>query len=346
MITVELQKHLQDTRCAEGGNICTHFDNIQMIREELTSLGTNISEQDFLATILGLLPKSYGQFISAITATASVLKQELNPDNLIQTIIDEYHCQSTRPGAKEKGTDAMFFAENIRGKPGKRSNKDIKCCNCHKKGHKKAECWAKGGKKEGQGPRSKAKTDKEGLKKEIASVVVEGGVWMAIANDSGDEQMADNKFDNFTISEEELLFEDEDRNIMDLTTCLKQLLKIPNPSEYVTYQYNNPNYFLNPHNFTNSTNDCHVPFLFVLVTIILTFVLTSTYFITSVFCLPTSSYDLLNPLSFCLPSVHTSIHHLLTYILCVLSYVPLFCFYYYLSTICLLFLAFLPNLDN
>ena len=56
-----------------------------------------------------------------------------------------------------------------------------------------------------------------------------------MANNLGDEQMTNNTFDDFTISEQELFFEDKDRNIMDLTTHLKQLLKIPNPSEYVTY---------------------------------------------------------------------------------------------------------------
>ena len=112
MITIKLRKCLEDTICAESGNIHTHFDNIQTMREELASLGTNISEQNFSATILGSLPKSYDQFISAITTTASVLKQELNPDDLIQTIINEYDHQSTRPGAKEKDTDAMFFAGN------------------------------------------------------------------------------------------------------------------------------------------------------------------------------------------------------------------------------------------
>ena len=64
--------------------------------------------------------------------------------------------------------------------------------------------------------------------------------------------MVDNEFDNFTISEEELIFEDKDRNITDLTICLKQLLKIPNPSEYVMYPYDNFNYFLN---FTDSSDD-------------------------------------------------------------------------------------------
>ena len=87
------------------------------------------------------------------------------------------------------------------------------------------------------------------------SAVVEEGVWMVIANDSGDKQMADNEFGNFTIFEDELFFEDGDRNIMDLTTCLKQLLKRPDPSEYVTYPYDNPDYFLNPHNFTNSSDN-------------------------------------------------------------------------------------------
>ena len=78
---------------------------------------------------------------------------------------------------------------------------------------------------------------------------------MAIANDSGDEQIADNKFDDFTISEDELFFEDKDRNVTDLTTRLKQLLKIPNPLEHAMYPYNNPDYFLNHHNFTDSSDN-------------------------------------------------------------------------------------------
>ena len=60
------------------------------MREELASLGTILSEQDFSAIILGSLPKSYDQFLSAVMATASVLKQDLDPEDLMQTIIDEY----------------------------------------------------------------------------------------------------------------------------------------------------------------------------------------------------------------------------------------------------------------
>ena len=80
-----------------------HFNTICTMREEPASLGTILSEPDFTTIILGSLPKSYDQFLSAITVVASILKQELNPDNLMQIIINEYNQKSTRPGApKEK----------------------------------------------------------------------------------------------------------------------------------------------------------------------------------------------------------------------------------------------------
>ena len=113
MITVELRKRLHDTHCTENGNICAHFDILRTMQEELASLGTALSELDFSAVILGSLPKSYDQFLSAVTATASVLKQDLNPDDLMQTVIDEYDRRSTRPGTyKEKGSDIAFYAGN------------------------------------------------------------------------------------------------------------------------------------------------------------------------------------------------------------------------------------------
>jgi len=38
MITIEVRKRLQDIRCAENGNVRTHFDTIRTMREELASL--------------------------------------------------------------------------------------------------------------------------------------------------------------------------------------------------------------------------------------------------------------------------------------------------------------------
>ena len=207
------------------------------MREELVSLGHSLSEEDFSATILGSLPRSYDQFLSAVTATASVLKRELEPKDLMQVIINEYDRWSTRSrNQKDKGSDATFYAGGNKGKTGKRSDKDIECFNCHKKGHKKIDCWAKGGGKEGQGPRSKSK--REEPKKETANATDEGeGVWMAVVSNSDNENMADNEFDDFTVLNDNLFFEDNDGNTEAILTKDMKNLKISETSKPITYSY-------------------------------------------------------------------------------------------------------------
>ena len=76
---------------------------------------------------------------------------------------------------------------------------------------------------QGQGPRSKLKKDKGEPKKEMASAVVEEGVWMVVANDSGDKHMANDEFNDFTISEDNLFFSEEENKeeIQRLTNFLK-----------------------------------------------------------------------------------------------------------------------------
>ena len=66
------------------------------------------------------------------------------------------------------------------------------------------------------------------------------------------------EFNDFTISEDNLFFsedKDEDGSTLDLTTHLKQLLKISDPSRYIAYPYDNPDYFMDATNFTDSSND-------------------------------------------------------------------------------------------
>ena len=93
-------------------------------------------------------------------------------------------------------------------------------------------------------------------KKEVASTAEEDSVWMAMANNSDDENMANSEFNDFTVSEEDLFFKkDEDDNVTDLTTHLKRLLKIADPSKYPTYPFDNPDYLLDTHNFTDSSDD-------------------------------------------------------------------------------------------
>ena len=154
MITIELRKRLQDTRCAENGNLRTHFDTIQTMREELESLGTILSEQDFSAIILGSLLKSYDQFLSAVTTTASVLKQDLDPEDLMQTIIDEYDRQSTRQGnSKEKAVRLRSLLEiTTLGKLGKGRTRTLNALTATKRDIRRPTVGQKEGERRDKGP--------------------------------------------------------------------------------------------------------------------------------------------------------------------------------------------------
>jgi len=126
------------------------------MREDLAVLGDDLNDEDFSAMLLGSLPQSYNSYLSAVTATLSVLGTKLTPDALMLSIINEFDRHTVKTcQSKDKGKDIVFHAESGSRKPwkdGQELKKSIECFNCHKKGHVKADCWAKGGGKEGQGP--------------------------------------------------------------------------------------------------------------------------------------------------------------------------------------------------
>ena len=189
LFMIDLRRRLQDERCEDSGNIRTHFDTMRTMWEDLAALGEVLTDNDFSAMLIGSLPRSYNNYLSAITATLSVLKKELDPDALMLSILDEFDRRTvTSRQTKDKGRDAAFYAGGGSKKPwkgGKGSKKDVECFNCHKKGHMKGDCWAKGGGKEGQGPRGKRAEKGEKSSGESANVAEdEDGVWMAAVDDS------------------------------------------------------------------------------------------------------------------------------------------------------------------
>ena len=159
MVSIDLRRRLQELRCAEKGNIVEHFATLRTMREDLASMGEALTENDFYAIIMGSLPSSFDPYISALNATSSVMEKHLSADDLMLSITEEYERRTLKTKGGKKDDNAAFYSNDAgKGKDGgSNSKKDKECHNCHKKGHFKADCWRKGGGKEGQGPKQKGK---------------------------------------------------------------------------------------------------------------------------------------------------------------------------------------------
>jgi len=185
VVSVELLRKLQDTKCPEKGNVREHFDKMRTVREQLSSLGHAPEEESFTAIIMSSLPPSYDPHISALTASAKVSNVTLTADTLMATIVDEYDRRAAKIKKSSSSDDAAYNAHPK--KPKFRG----KCHNCGERGHKKWQCTAEGGGKAGQKPDGKGK-DKN--KSETAASAKDKGkdnepegVWLA-QDDARDEE--------------------------------------------------------------------------------------------------------------------------------------------------------------
>jgi hypothetical protein len=153
-------KAFQNTKCPEGGNIRTHFHQLTILHDQLTLLGQTITDCDYLNTLLASIPCSFEGSISLLNGASFLTKTKITADSFRAFLLDEYeqHQLMEKEDAKAAKTekdgkdskDEAFAADSS-----KKKDKDkckVECHNCHKKGHMKADCWAKGSGKEGQGP--------------------------------------------------------------------------------------------------------------------------------------------------------------------------------------------------
>jgi transposase InsO family protein len=153
-LVADLIRKFRNKRCNEDESVRSHFESLANLREQLAAIGKAVTDEDYTDTLLASLPHSYDSSISSISASARLGSKVLTAEIFEQFMIDE----SERRRVKNEHTEARdeALAADIgsgKGKDRRKDKRKVECYNCHKTGHYKSECWAKGGGKEGQGPR-------------------------------------------------------------------------------------------------------------------------------------------------------------------------------------------------
>ena len=158
-LLIDLGRKLQNMRCREDNDVHTHFELLANHHKQLAAMGQIISDEQYTNILMGSLPSSYNTNISIIMTNANMSSTTITPATIICIITDEYNKHVLKNPKPKILSDEVFATDAQKNK--KKNKCDIECFNCHKKGHMKSECWAKGGSKEGQGPKKTAGT-KEG----------------------------------------------------------------------------------------------------------------------------------------------------------------------------------------
>jgi len=147
-LAMDVMRRFRNTRCGESDSVRTHFEHMANVCEQLAAMGKAISDDDYMDILLTSLPHSYDQLCTSISNSTRVSRQPLTADNLKAMILAKFTQREIKK-QKSNTKDEAFAADTPKSKK--------QCSNCNKCGHLKADCWAKGGGKEGQGPKRKDK---------------------------------------------------------------------------------------------------------------------------------------------------------------------------------------------
>ena len=141
-------------------------------------MGKQISDEDYTDILLASLPTSYDSTCSSISHSVRLGAKPLTADTFESMILDEFTRREIKKN-KLNSKDEAFAADTPKPKR--------QCSNCNKRGHVKADCWAKGGGKGGQGQK---RNNDNGSKDKAAAAEEEKelGAWAAIEEVDDDEE--------------------------------------------------------------------------------------------------------------------------------------------------------------
>src|SRR6266850_1926582 len=154
VLVTDIIQRFRNKCCEEDKSVRNHFEYLADLCEQLAAMGKVVTDEDYTDTLLALLPASYDGAVSSMSASACLGMKVLTSEIFKQFILDESKRQQVKDKYVESRNEALAAESGSqKGKDKSKDKKKVECYNCHKTGHYKSECWAKGGGKEGQGPR-------------------------------------------------------------------------------------------------------------------------------------------------------------------------------------------------
>ena len=148
-LRINLGWKLQNTHCREEDNVRAHFVKLANIHEQLTATGEIVMDSQYTNILLASLPVCYEMQICALTTNTDESGKDIDPLRAIKHISDDYDKRMLSASNGKQAEDQAFIASTQHNR---KNRCHIECFNCKKKGHMKANCWVKGGGKEGQRP--------------------------------------------------------------------------------------------------------------------------------------------------------------------------------------------------
>ncbi|CDO71000.1 hypothetical protein BN946_scf184844.g4 [Trametes cinnabarina] len=186
-VQVNILTQIQRLKCEEGADPRPVLAQLAKLRSEYATAGGTLSDEQYKVHILALLPLSYRPAVRAILASAQATGTSITSTALLTAINNIARDEHALEG-EQSSTSALAARSGMR------------CFNCNKEGHTKAECWSKGGGKEGQGPKRrgrKKKSDNKGKGKEEkreSESAKAAAVSVPVVSDSMPQTLADATF--------------------------------------------------------------------------------------------------------------------------------------------------------
>ena len=126
----------------ERDDIVLFLGNLEKCKRFCENSKAPISEQELIIKVMYSLPSSMDSFCQSIRANPKSLASY---EMIKAKLLTEFMINHDDRAPQSQKQQAMHAQRN----------KKIKCFNCGKSGHVKANCYAEGGGKEGKGPRQK-----------------------------------------------------------------------------------------------------------------------------------------------------------------------------------------------